>query len=352
MTRAMNDFEIFGIFEPTCARFLSAQENYQLSNVGCNVTQQQLLSELSESYTRRLEKSASLVVDINVTCDGSSDIEWDSIISDDIAENSDVFVNVLKSKGKVAGIGTFDKLYSVNAVQKTNQLDAINSDSNAISEGEQSNGPLIIIVTIGVVLVVAIAVKVIQKRKHAPRKKKTPLPTRTRNSLDRVISPKPQKDAPVHAFPNIAAEVITENSPYRVTSPKPKRDRGNSPERVTNSKCPSSFVSDVESPRSTKEKHSTVIVSPTTRRQIVSRERHVVAAPSGKLGIITENGAQGVVVHSLKDDSPMKGLLFPGDLIEALDELDISNLSSASLTELMISRSEQERKIAVLRKSK
>lgn len=360
----MNEFEIFGIFEPTCARFLSTQGNYQLSNAGCKVTQQQLLSELSDSFTRRLDKSASLIVDINVTCDGTSDIELDSIISDGITENSDTFVNVLKSKGKVAGISTFDKLYSVIAVQKTNQLDAINSGRDAISEGKQSSELLIIIVTIGVVLFVGFAVKVIQK--IVPQKKNTPLPTRATQfagkSPDKVISPKPKQNSPAHTFPNLAVEVAGD-SPYRVTSPNPKRHAEKSPYRVTDPKNqPLSFVFDIESPNSTrgqsesflsdKEKHSTATTSQTTRHQIISKARHVVAAPSGKLGIITENGAKGVTVHSLKDDSPMKGLLFPGDLIEALDELDISTLSSASLTELMISRSGRERKITVLRKSK
>jgi hypothetical protein len=73
-----------------------------------------------------------------------------------------------------------------------------------------------------------------------------------------------------------------------------------------------------------------------------------VYAPSGPIGIVVDTSKEGPSVHSLKSHSPMMGLITPGDLIIALDDIDTRNMSAAALTRLMAKKSRQrERKITL-----
>jgi hypothetical protein len=74
-----------------------------------------------------------------------------------------------------------------------------------------------------------------------------------------------------------------------------------------------------------------------------------VFAPSGPIGIVVDTTKDGPAVHSLKRTSPMLGLINPGDLIVALDDLDARGMTAATLTQLMAKKSTQkERKITLL----
>jgi C-terminal processing protease CtpA/Prc len=74
-----------------------------------------------------------------------------------------------------------------------------------------------------------------------------------------------------------------------------------------------------------------------------------VLAPSGALGIVVDTTKDGPAVHSLKQTSPMLGLINPGDLIVGLDSNDTRSMTAATLTRLMASKSRQnERKITLL----
>lgn len=74
-----------------------------------------------------------------------------------------------------------------------------------------------------------------------------------------------------------------------------------------------------------------------------------VFAPSGALGIVVDTTKDGPAVHSLKQTSPMLGLINPGDLIVGLDQQDTRSMTAATLTRLMASKSNQkERKITLL----
>jgi hypothetical protein len=74
-----------------------------------------------------------------------------------------------------------------------------------------------------------------------------------------------------------------------------------------------------------------------------------VFAPAGPIGIIVDTTKHGPAVHSLKQTSPMLGLINPGDLIVALDDEDTRGMTAATLTRLMAQKSSQkERKITLL----
>jgi C-terminal processing protease CtpA/Prc len=74
-----------------------------------------------------------------------------------------------------------------------------------------------------------------------------------------------------------------------------------------------------------------------------------VFAPPGPIGIVVDTTRDGPAVHSLKRTSPMLGLINPGDLIVALDDIDARGMTAATLTQLMARKSNQkERKITLL----
>ena len=74
-----------------------------------------------------------------------------------------------------------------------------------------------------------------------------------------------------------------------------------------------------------------------------------VFAPPGPIGIVVDTTDNGPAVHSLKNTSPMIGLIAPGDLIVGLDDEDTRIMTAATLTRLMAQKATQkERKITLL----
>lgn len=74
-----------------------------------------------------------------------------------------------------------------------------------------------------------------------------------------------------------------------------------------------------------------------------------VFAPAGPIGIVVDTTKDGPAVHSLKPNSPMMGLINPGDLIVGLDDQDTRSMTAATLTRLMAKKAGQkERKITLL----
>ena len=78
---------------------------------------------------------------------------------------------------------------------------------------------------------------------------------------------------------------------------------------------------------------------------------YYVYAPSGPLGTIIDTTPEGPMIHSLKPNSQLLGLVDPGDLIVGLDGVDTRNMTAATFTRLMAKRSQGERKITLLKGS-
>jgi hypothetical protein len=74
-----------------------------------------------------------------------------------------------------------------------------------------------------------------------------------------------------------------------------------------------------------------------------------VFAPSGPIGIVVDTTEKGCVVHTLRKTSSMQGLINPGDLIIALDDVDVRTMDASELTKLMAKKSHQtERKFTLI----
>ena len=75
-------------------------------------------------------------------------------------------------------------------------------------------------------------------------------------------------------------------------------------------------------------------------------------APPGPLGIVIETGPDGPQIHSLKPRSQLSGLIFPGDLIIAVDDIDTREMTAATISRLVAKKAQQtQRKIKLQRSS-
>ena len=98
-----------------------------------------------------------------------------------------------------------------------------------------------------------------------------------------------------------------------------------------------------------------ISAAPSVARSVASVHKSLdgigydVFAPPGPLGMVVDTVTKGCIVHSLKKNSPMQGLINPGDLIVALDDFDVRKMDAASLTKLMAKKSQQkERKFTLV----
>ena len=71
-------------------------------------------------------------------------------------------------------------------------------------------------------------------------------------------------------------------------------------------------------------------------------------APPGRLNIVIHSTKDGPAVHTVKEESALKGHIFPGDLIISVDNVDTRSYTAEDVMKMMAARSEMERKITVL----
>lgn len=86
-------------------------------------------------------------------------------------------------------------------------------------------------------------------------------------------------------------------------------------------------------------------------RPIVSnRQKTIVKAPPGKLGIIlaNKNDARGTVVSGVRTTSVLAHKISPGDRIIAIDGEDVSRMNVTEITSIMARKSDYERTLAIL----
>jgi C-terminal processing protease CtpA/Prc len=81
------------------------------------------------------------------------------------------------------------------------------------------------------------------------------------------------------------------------------------------------------------------------RHNMIARS---VMIPPGKLGIVVDTTLEGPVVNKVNDASPVEGLLFPGDIIVAVDDVDTRAMSASAIYSLMKKTSGERRTIIVL----
>ena len=77
------------------------------------------------------------------------------------------------------------------------------------------------------------------------------------------------------------------------------------------------------------------------------RIERVCTAPPGKLGVVIDTTKMGPVVYQVKDESPLKGLVFPGDRIIRVDDIDTRGMTASNITKIMARKADLQRRITV-----
>ena len=91
--------------------------------------------------------------------------------------------------------------------------------------------------------------------------------------------------------------------------------------------------------------------SPSLSVEEAKISQRIIVAPPGKLGLVVGNTIQndrvGPAVHTVREGSPLEGLIYVKDVIVAINDVDTSKYTAGQLTKLMAATSEQERRITV-----
>jgi len=70
-------------------------------------------------------------------------------------------------------------------------------------------------------------------------------------------------------------------------------------------------------------------------------------APPGKLGVVIDTTKHGPVVHMVKEGSPLEHVVFPGDKILSIDEVDTRGMTASGVTRVMAKKMHNQRTITV-----
>ena len=362
------------IFKQSCVSFLNdflldAQTN--IHDIKCAIYSQQVLSgrrlgsgELSTLMNGRrmlvprdLKGESSLLVDVivdgiatsNDTDSEASDISFTNQVTDTFASHSTEFTRELQDDGRDAGIDYFDDLTSTSVNSPGGEVSEIIDDNSDGPEDNTSNkGQYLAIATIalsGLVIVGLFALVL-----HRIRKQSDDL-------VDESMEPYLSELIIDEEFESVRLN-SQRDQPQRSTSigtlDLSPRDNLTPMNASTGLSYKYSLDEGLASPES--------LLSPlsATGQKVVdwinckeftqgNRTEVHITAPPGKLGIIIDTCPEGPVVHSIKDNSPLLGLIFTGDMIVAIDDEDTTGWSAHYLTRLVAQKSKVTRKLTVLR---
>ena len=74
-----------------------------------------------------------------------------------------------------------------------------------------------------------------------------------------------------------------------------------------------------------------------------------IVTPQGKLGIVVTTHPEGPAVYSIKNESPLQGLIFVDDLIVAIDGEDTRGWTAQSFVKIVAKKNGAPCKLTVLR---
>ena len=94
--------------------------------------------------------------------------------------------------------------------------------------------------------------------------------------------------------------------------------------------------------------------SPLSRHSAASSVRLDVLAPPGRLGVILANKSddRGTVVTALRTSSALVGKILPGDVLLAVDGLDVSEMHVSEVTAIMSNKAQHEKVLTIVTPSK
>jgi len=348
------------------------------------------------------EEGQSLVVNVNVkgstyptdTVTEASDVPFDDLVRGTINVHSTQFVRELKADGYKMGIDDFNSLSSVYVIRPVNDGNSIESQTgtNGPDTGEGNSkgkaGAIAAIVISGVVIlgmfgayfyhvgkrsqdsvgssdssgIIDVYDNTLRELEANPTAGEScsseTYPSaqilsnnHQHDQLSEMTSPSSQQQ--LNMIPSQSSELTDDDAPFndirRFNSAVSGESRNDHMTYVYSLDdglaSPSSLLSQNVSPLSMAGK----MQSQEAELQPQKRIRVDITAPSGKLGIIIDTCSEGPIVHSIKESSPLEGLIFKGDLVVAVDDEDTREWSAHFLTKLVAKKSRHVRKLSVMR---
>jgi PDZ domain len=77
----------------------------------------------------------------------------------------------------------------------------------------------------------------------------------------------------------------------------------------------------------------------------------LVNVPAGRLGITIDTAKGSPIIYSVDSDSPVAGMLKPGDVILAIDDIDTASMVATEIAELIAAKAAHERRFIVQKSS-
>jgi len=400
------------VFERTCASFLESQFNsvepHAFNDFWCKITGQRVITGkwLGEPNPRRPNNSTSLLVGVDVggTVAADNAVRFDNLVYDIFDDQGGLFAIELRYDGWEVGLDDFENITDTSAYEEETDAETYLISKNALSNR------IVLWASIGAaaagIIIAALLSHRSRRRSRGPvvrwatnfededisdeekdyssdffggryegfYEKGAPDNGRMRRSskikhkesveqtFDEMRNDIQKQTPPVAIFCNDIANCMGDQTapsqnqsqafkplPHRMVVPVPQ---GRNQLRPFDPLPPSS-ISNFRS-RSDQEWSTRPIVdSPKVgyssgSRHRQSRPERIVIAPPGKLGIIIKQSVEGCMIHNVKPNSPMKGLLFGEDLILSLNGEDISGYSAHQLTILIAKHVGEQRRFVVV----
>jgi PDZ domain len=79
----------------------------------------------------------------------------------------------------------------------------------------------------------------------------------------------------------------------------------------------------------------------------VPSKGRLVNVPAGRLGITIDTAKGSPIIYSVDSDSPVAGMLKPGDVILAIDDVDTTSMVATEIAELIAAKAAHERRFIV-----
>ena len=269
---------------------------------------------------RGLRAKSSLLVD--VTIEGSvtstyaaaetSEIDFSTEVIDSFASQSSNFTKQQKEDGNKAGIKNFDDLTStsVNSIDGDSAANEIETSTGDLNSREStkttsSNGTYIIVIATAcltsIVLAVFAYITITTQKKTSPHGEIVEEDDETAgnilNDLEAHVAGYMLSPKYIHHKPSILGEGVFDI----ITCERPV--------------------------------HQTI----------------EIVTPQGKLGIVVTTQHEGPVVYSIKNESPLHGLMFVDDLIVAIDGKDTRGWTAQSFVTIVAKKNGAPCKLTVLR---
>jgi len=336
MTHPLSDDGVT-VFEETFIEFLNDElaitENlFHIKS--CTVIKQELM--YGRRSLRQLEGSSSVIVTTRMAYSKEDNDPTDlvQLLVGAVEVDYDAITSLLKSNGEEAGIDDFSSLDGIDSITAIDQNDGI--PESVVIEGDENKKNKVIatgIIIGGFAVLLFFGALLYQVRKGCRNE-----------SLFSVSTSDDEYDK------NPLSE-LEPNSIYLQTYQQGSAEN-DVPSQDTTDPFIDYVLNDIRTQHhggQVKSQNGVFYLSGSGSNYPV-RVRREVMAPPGKLGIIIQSSKQGPVVHLVKPESVLKGLLFDGDLIIALDNDDTTAWNAHTITRVISQRSKLYRKITVLGK--